>query len=133
MDIKSIFSHIKQALHNGAGVEFAFGSPSTIGDTSIIPVARVSFAFGAGGGSNPVKSRKKPEVPEEDKEQDNPQNNVGGGGGGSIKTEPVGIYTIRNDQVRFHPVVSVKEILAAFGIISILVLKVIKLRPFKRR
>ncbi len=143
MDIKNLFSQIRSALRNGAGVEFSFGSPSQIGDTAIIPVARVSFAFGGGGGSSSKAKKqqeKKPNNPaaespqsEETKHSDSPPADFGGGGGGSIKTDPVGIYTIKGDVVRFHPVVSVKEIIAVFGLISLLIIKLINLRRIRRR
>lgn len=148
MDINKVFSQLKGLIHSGAGVEFSFGTPSKIGDTAIIPVARVSFAFGGGGGSSApkikIKSKKaidaalddSPESPDTEAdgskaETKNPD--FGGGGGGSIKTDPVGIYTIKGDKVKFHPVVSVKEILAIFAVVSLLLLKLMKLRRIKKR
>jgi uncharacterized spore protein YtfJ len=148
MDINKVFSQLKDLIHSGAGVQFSFGTPSKIGDTAIIPVARVSFAFGGGGGASAAKGNKKdkkaavpnaenssetpkPEAADGKEEIKNPD--FGGGGGGSIKTDPVGIYTIKGDKVKFHPVVSVKEILAIFVVVSLLLIKLTKLRRIKKK
>lgn len=141
MDINSIFTQLKNAIRSGAGVEFSFGAPTKIGDTSIVPVARISFAFGGGGGSNSVKAKKKEKAAAAQEQTETPEgvapdtkgSDFGGGGGGSLKTDPVGLFTITGDKVRFHPVVSVKEILTAFGIISLLVIRIARLRSFRRR
>lgn len=130
MDIKNVFSQLKGFIHSGAGVEYSFGKPSKLGEVSIVPVSRVSFAFGGGAQSGPGKKQPK-EAANTDSVTDKTEDFNGGGGGG-IKTEPVGIFTIRGDKVRFHPVVSVKEIFTAFGLISFLIVRIIRLRRGKR-
>lgn len=141
MDLNSIISQVKSMIHSGGGVEFSFGSPSQIGDVSIVPVARTTFAFGGGGGSSSAKkTKKKPVEPADPNPSETPEEfapkeqeaDFGGGGGGSMKTDPVGIYTIKADKVSFHPVVSINELIAIFGILSILILKLMKLRRTRR-
>jgi len=142
MDLNSIISQVKRMIHSGGGAEFSFGSPSQIGDVTIVPVARTTFAFGGGAGSSSGKQakKKKPVEPADPDPSETPSESTpkeqkadfGGGGGGSMKTDPVGIYTIKADKVSFHPVVSINELIAIFGILSILILKLMKLRRTRR-
>jgi len=132
MNFDTIFAQIKQVLHSGAGAKFSIGNPMKVGDLSVVPVAKVSFAFGGGGGSSAGKPKKKTTdkshakspSPEEVK-----ANNAdfGGGGGGGIKTEPIGIYTIKDERVKFYPIITIREILTISGIVIILLLKIKRL------
>jgi hypothetical protein len=90
MDLNSIISQVKSMIHSGGGVEFSFGSPSQIGDVSIVPVARTTFAFGGGGGSSSAKkTKKKPAEPADPDPSETPEEfapkeqeaDFGGGGG----------------------------------------------------
>ncbi len=141
MDFNSIISQVKGIIRSGGGVEFSFGTPSQIGDVSIVPVARTTFAFGGGGGSSSGKKGKKKPVepadpnPSESVDESAPKEkkpNFGAGGGGNLKTDPVGIYTIKADKVSFHPVISIKELIAIFGILSILSIRLAKIRRTRR-
>lgn len=127
MKFDKLIAQIKEVIHSGAGANLSIGSPATIGDLSFVPVARVVFGFGGGGGKSPVAKKKKQAELSSEASPQVAEENFGGGGGGSVKTEPVGIYIIKDDKARFYPVVSVREIIAAFGIISVLLLKLYKL------
>ncbi|MDD4234271.1 MAG: spore germination protein GerW family protein [Candidatus Cloacimonetes bacterium] len=128
MKLDSIISKVKNAIQSGAGANLSIGSPSPIGDVSIVPVARVSFMFGGGGGKSP-QSKKKKEAPcNESEDQDQPGQNEGAGGGGSVKTDPVGIFLIKDEKAKFYPIVSVREIITMFSIVSFLLLKIYKLK-----
>lgn len=138
MKFTDILSQIKNLLSTFSGVEWSFGKPLTIGDCTIIPVAKTSMALGGGGGSAPVSVSKK--AKKDDKEAETPEPapeatpasaGEGGGGGGGVKTEPVGIYLIKGDKVRFYPVISLKELIAAFGIFSLLIYRIMRLRRKK--
>lgn len=128
MKLDKMIAQIKEVIHTGAGVNLSIGSPSSIGKISVIPVARVIFGFGGGGGQGPANKKKSKKENHETEAPDAAEDSFGGGGGGSVKTEPVGIYVIKEDRVRFYPVVSMREIFTAFGIISVLLLKLYKLR-----
>lgn len=124
MNFNHIITQIKSAIHSGAGANLTIGSPSKVGELSIIPVARISFAFGGGGGKSPnAKKQKQHDEASEDK-----QSNFGGGGGGNVKTDPVGIYILNKDKVKFYPILATKEIIALFSIVTILLLKLYKLK-----
>jgi len=140
MKFLDILTQIRSALSKGVGADLSFGKATQLNDVTVIPVARISMAFGGGGGSSPVTSKKAvkrdgpqpAETPEEPTEAKT-QVNEGGGGGGQISTTPVGIYTIKGDKVKFYPLIGVKEVLMAIGLVSILWIKVIKLRSNKRK
>ncbi len=131
MKFIEILSRIKSVLSTFGGVEMSFGKPINIGDTTIIPVAKTSMGLGGGGGSSPVSHQKKDKQDTKPSDIDEPltetpMTNEGGGGGGGIKTEPIGIYLIKGDKVKFYPVIGVKEIAAVFAILSIFLLRVFK-------
>ena len=129
MNVKELFSQFRNLLSNAAGVEMSFGQPSQIGDMHIIPVAKVSFGFGGGGGKSPKKGKKadkdvanSPETTIDGSEK-NEEDSVGVGGGGGVKTEPIGIYNIKDDVVKFHPIIGIKELLAIIAIISVFLIR----------
>ncbi|MDD2228040.1 MAG: spore germination protein GerW family protein [Candidatus Cloacimonetes bacterium] len=136
MDFTQIISQIRSLVSKAGGVEMSFGQPTKVNDLHIIAVARTSFGFGAGGGSSPLKGKKntdkkQPPVDESQQEKPNPpatdtDANMGGGGGGGMRTDPIGIYTIKGDVVKFHPVIGVKEMLALIAIVSVFTLRLMK-------
>ncbi|MEO7373287.1 MAG: hypothetical protein ABIW36_05155 [Terrimesophilobacter sp.] len=62
------------------GVQLAYGDPFDAGDSTILPVALVTYGFGGGG------------IAAE-----------GGGGGGGGVALPLGVYVMRGGSTRFHP------------------------------
>ncbi len=114
------------------GAEISFGQPTKVGDLHVIPVAKVAFGFGGGGGNSASAKKKENPAAQEAEEQGETtdekakSNNFGGGGGGGAKTYPIGIYTLKGDAVKFHPVISVKEILAVMAFISVLLIRLRK-------
>ncbi|MCB5286592.1 MAG: hypothetical protein LHW64_02160 [Candidatus Cloacimonetes bacterium] len=134
MKLDSIFQQIRDLIQKGGGVKFSFGDPSRVGDMSIIPVARVSFGFGGGGGkaANSKKKKQNENVEKEAEPKSDDDAQFGGGGGGGIKTDPVGIYAIKGDRVRFYPIVTVHEIVGIFSFVAFLLFRIGKLRRKKR-
>ena len=134
MKIDSIFKQMRDLLHSAAGVKFSFGNPMSVGDLSIIPVARVSFGFGAGGGGGKLpKSKKKKQSVNAQVETESDDNaDFGGGGGGGVKTEPIGIYAIKDGRVKYYPVVTLREMVGIFGFALLLLFRISKLRRKKK-
>lgn len=132
MEMKDIFSQLRSLLTNTMGAEISFGQPTKVGDLHVIPVAKVAFGFGGGGGNSASAKKKENPAAQEAEEQGETTdekakiNNFGGGGGGGAKTYPIGIYTLKGDAVKFHPVISVKEILAVMAFISVLLIRLRK-------
>ena len=68
-------------------VNSVIGEPIVVGDTTIIPVSKVSVGFG-GGGSDFAKS---PDA-------------FGGGAGGGVKVQPICFLIVNGGNVRMMPV-----------------------------
>ena len=68
-------------------VNSVIGEPIVVGDTTIIPVSKVSVGFG-GGGSDFTKGN----------------DAFGGGAGGGVKVHPICFLVVQNGNVRMMPV-----------------------------
>jgi len=128
-----ILDQLKSLVKSHAGVEMAFGQPTTISDMTVIPVAKVSFGIGGGGGKSGAASKE--EAADETKDDATPQqDNVseGGGGGGGFKTQPVGIYAIKGDKVKFYPVIAFEDLIKVIAIVSLLIWSLTKRKKVKK-
>ena len=72
-------------FQTSASVKSVFGDPVTVGDKTVIPVARIRYGLGAGGGSFSRDSSSG---------SDTPSGKSGGGGGGGIIASPKGVLEI---------------------------------------
>ncbi|MGB8771130.1 MAG: spore germination protein GerW family protein [Candidatus Korobacteraceae bacterium] len=79
-------------LQTSASVKSVFGDPITVGDKTVIPVARIRYGMGAGGGSF---SR------DNSSGSDTPSGKSGGGGGGGIIASPKGVLEVSPAGTRF--------------------------------
>ena len=73
MNIPELFQSVAERVQSAANVRTVYGDPVTAGGKTIIPVARVRYGFGAGGGQVGGAGSE---------DGDDPEANVGGGGGG---------------------------------------------------
>jgi len=80
-------------------VREVYGEPYERNGVTIIPVARV---MGAGGGGSGTGGE-----------------GEGSGHGYALKSEPVGVYVIKGDQVSFQPAVNLDKILGGAFFVSI--------------
>lgn len=80
-----------------ANVRTVFGEPYQAGASTIIPVAKVSLAFGggSGGGVGPRESGQPPEA--------SPPRGGGGGGGFRVSATPLGVVRVDAEGVTFRP------------------------------
>ena len=76
-----------------ADVNTVIGEPITAGEVTIIPVSKVSFGFGVGGGDFATKNQK----PDRD-------NSFGGGTGTGMTIIPMGFLIVRGASVKLLPV-----------------------------
>jgi uncharacterized spore protein YtfJ len=74
-----------------AQVQNVFGEPIEAHGKTIVPIARVSYCLGAGGGSGEMK----PDSSGSHRE------GGGGGGGGMVRARPVGALQISESGARF--------------------------------
>lgn len=84
--VKTLFSKFAK----NRDVTLVFGDPIEVGLTKVVPVAKLKYGFGGGG--------------------DNAGNN---GGGGGFTVNPVGVYEITPERVRFKSTRDRKQI---FGV-----------------
>src|SRR5271165_3058065 len=87
MSIAEILKTVGE-FQTGATVKNVYGEPVSHGDRTVIPVARVAYAFGGGGGS-----RDGERAPE----------GRGGGGGARMSAVPAGVVEITPAGTRFIP------------------------------
>ncbi len=83
--VAEIVRSLADRVEAGTSLRNVYGDPVKVGGRTVIPIARVSFAFGAGGGA---KGRKKATA-------------EGGGGGAGISSRPVGALEITEAETRF--------------------------------
>ena len=102
VSVPDIFRNITDKLQTSASVKTVYGEPVTAEGKTIIPVARVRYGFGAGGGTGPVA--------------DQAVDATSGGGGGEIT--PVGTRYISFEGHR-----RIVRILVIGAVIALLLLR----------
>src|SRR5689334_5229756 len=86
MTVADLLRSIGERLQAGATVKNVFGEPIEAGGRTVVPVARISWAFGGGGGSRGREGQES-----------------GGGGGGRMSAIPAGAIEITPTGTRFVP------------------------------
>jgi uncharacterized spore protein YtfJ len=89
MNIKDTLEALAERLQ-ATGVRTIFGEPIPAEGRTIIPVARVAYGFGSGGGMSAADPQHSRDLKGE-----------GAGGGGGVVAVPAGIVEITRDQTRF--------------------------------
>ena len=87
-NVVEILKGVVGELREIAKSETIIGDPVTVGDTTVLPVVKISVGFGAGGGQG---------------ENQKAQSGFGGGGGGGARIEPAGFIIMGKDGVSFLP------------------------------
>ena len=104
MELNRFFDFLEK-IYRQADVSAAFGEPQTIGEKTIIPVARVAYGLGLGFGEGQKLAEEEGEVEPTDS---------GGGGGGSAMATPVAVVEVTDEGTKVVPIVdSTKLALAA--------------------
>jgi uncharacterized spore protein YtfJ len=86
MNLQQILQGLADRVAAGGSVKSVYGEPSVSGTRTVIPVARVRYAFGGGAGSG--NSKEEGEA-------------TGGGGGGKVSAQPCGALEIAPEGTRF--------------------------------
>ncbi len=109
------FQPIADLLERGLSIRNVYGDPVTQGDVTVIPVAQVTCAFGAGGGTglDGGRSRKAPAEPRRPSPLPEVQ---GAGGGGALRMTPLGALEIGPEGTRFISYPRVGPLLIGAGI-----------------
>ena len=85
---------IADLISNRAGMHLVYAEPIVRDGVTIVPVARIRFGFGGGGGQSPTA--------EGNPEAGRPS--AGGGGGGGVIAAPAGFLVLRGDEVSYRPI-----------------------------
>ena len=102
MELNRLFDFVEQ-IYRKADVGAAFGEPQTVGDKTIIPVARVGYGLGVGFGEGEMPSgAEAPEAP-----------GAGGGGGGGGMATPMAAVELSDGEVNVVPIVDSTRIALA--------------------
>ena len=93
--IEGLMAQAMGNLKQMIDVNTIVGEPITTSDgTTVIPVSRVGFGFGAGGSEFSAKP--------DGKTKEQPM--FGGGCGGGVSVSPVAFLVVKNDNIRLLPV-----------------------------
>lgn len=95
---------IAELIERSLGIRHVYGEPVTQGDVTVIPVAKVTYAFGAGGGS--ARPRRRSVAGEAALPESARAEASGSGGGGGVTMSPLGVVEISPQGthfVRFRP------------------------------
>lgn len=89
MAVEEIIKDISNELERLVSTKTVIGDPVMCGDTTIIPVTKVSFGFGSGGGEGKRKGE---------------EEGFGGGGGAGAKIEPIAFIIMSPQGVELLPI-----------------------------
>jgi len=89
MNLKETLEALAERLQT-TGVRTIYGEPISAEGRTIIPVARVAYGFGGGGGPSGKQAA-----------QSGNMDGEGAGGGGGVRAVPAGVVEITRDQTRF--------------------------------
>jgi uncharacterized spore protein YtfJ len=111
MSLNELFDAIEKA-REAARWQAAFGEPQVVDDTTIIPVAQVSYGFGSGfeSGTGPATEEGEPEATGERR-----------GGGGGATARPLGAFVVTPEGVHFEETVDSSRIALAGMITTVLI------------
>jgi sporulation protein YtfJ len=85
MGLEDVMKEVTSELERLVSAKTVVGEPVIAGDKTILPITKVSFGFGSGGGEG---------------SKNNVESGFGGGGGGGAKIEPVAFLVISDEGVR---------------------------------
>jgi uncharacterized spore protein YtfJ len=95
---------IAELFERSLSIRHVYGDAVTQGDTTVIPVAKVAFGFGAGGGLRPAGA------------QAGAPGTQGGGGGGGARITPVGALEVSPRGTRFIAFEPMPRLFGAFAL-----------------
>lgn len=111
MSLDQLAKTVLEQLQNTIDSKTIVGDPITAGDTTVVPITKVSFGFGVGGRQETAGK----------------DGSFGGGSGGGATLEPMGFIVITRDDARlipFHPQLTVWERVITPGNVRMVVDKI---------
>ncbi|MEV1286376.1 spore germination protein GerW family protein [Micromonospora sp. NPDC049679] len=104
----------------GATARTVFGEPVTQGETTVIPVARVTARGGAGGGAGGTAATAA-------------GTGTGSGAGFSLSAEPAGVFVVTGDKVDWRPALDLNKVILGGQLIGIAALLTVRAMIKARR
>ena len=98
MSVTAPFEPIAGVFERNLNIRHVYAEPVHYGDTTVIPVAKVAYGFGAGGGRRPAT--RSAQGGSSSAELPGPEAQGGGGGGGARLT-PIGALEVGPRGTRF--------------------------------
>jgi uncharacterized spore protein YtfJ len=116
-EAEALLAKLGHELGTHATVDAVFGQPRSIGERTVIPVARLAYGFGGGVGSGKQGRHRRAAQAPEQPEQAAPTaataaaDGFGFGGGGGLRAEPVAVVEIGPKGLRVVPVVDANRLI----------------------
>lgn len=99
MSSVAILQSLKESILSQANVKAIYGEPIAAQGKTVVPIAKIMYAYGAGAGTGGVGNTS--------------ARGEGGGGGGAVRSIPVGVIEISDQQTRFVPISDRKKLTGA--------------------
>src|ERR1700680_3521560 len=99
MSTQALLQSLKESILSQASVKAIYGEPVSAHGKTVIPVAKVTYGYGAGAGTGGVG--------------DTSARGEGGARGGGVRTIPVGVIEISDQQTRFVAISDRKKLTGA--------------------
>ena len=126
MSVTTPFKPIAEVFERNLSVRHVYAEPVHHGDTTVIPVAKVAYGFGAGAGRRPAP--RSGEMASSTAETAGAEAQGGGGGGGARLT-PIGALEVGPHGTRFIRYNELPRLAGAFALgLGVGVLLALRLR-----
>ena len=96
MSSLGVLQSLRDGVLSQANVKAIYGEPISAQGKTVIPVAKIMYAYGAGAGTGGVGNTS--------------ARGEGGGGGGGVRAIPIGVIDISDQQTRFVPITDRKRL-----------------------
>jgi uncharacterized spore protein YtfJ len=108
MNAADTLEKMSNSLGSHATVKSVFGDPIQVDGKTVVPIAKIAYGFGAGGGSHPGRHNG-------DGTDASGERTEGGGGGGGVRAFPAGALEITATGTRFIQAIDLRWLAGAFA------------------
>ena len=113
MSVTTPFEPIAEVFERNLSVRHVYAEPVHHGDTTVIPVAKVAYGFGAGAGRRPAP---RSGVMASSTAEAAGAEALGGGGGGGARLTPIGALEVGPHGTRFIRYNELPRLAGAFAL-----------------
>jgi uncharacterized spore protein YtfJ len=106
----NVLETIREVVENAAAGK-VFGAPISQDGLTVLPVAKVSGGGGGGSGTGPAADG----------------HETGGTGGGvGVSAKPLGVFVIRDGNVRWRPAIDINKVIVGGQIVAVIALLTVR-------